>query len=58
MATGVAAWGDYDRDGDLDLQLTGTTDGTPTGAIARLYRNDRSAPAQVRPLKLDSAFVQ
>ena len=32
------AWGDYDNDGDLDLLLTGTNDGT--NGIARIYRND------------------
>jgi hypothetical protein len=40
MNQGSVAWGDYDNDGDLDLLLTGTTDGTAAGAIARLYHND------------------
>jgi hypothetical protein len=31
------AWGDYDTDGDLDILLTGLSDGGP---IARVYRND------------------
>ncbi len=31
------AWGDYDRDGDLDLAIAGSEDGTPT---TRLYAND------------------
>ncbi len=38
LSRGSADWGDYDGDGDLDLLLTGTTDGTtPT---TKLYRND------------------
>jgi hypothetical protein len=32
-----AAWGDYDRDGDLDLLMLGTPD---PGAATKLYRND------------------
>ncbi len=32
------AWGDYDRDGDLDLALVGNTGGAT--AIARVFRND------------------
>ncbi|MCC6740606.1 MAG: VCBS repeat-containing protein [Planctomycetia bacterium] len=32
------AWGDYDRDGDLDLALVGNTSGST--AIARVFRND------------------
>lgn len=30
-------WGDYDKDGDLDIILTGNT---PEAGIARIYRND------------------
>lgn len=33
-----AAWGDYDKDGDLDILITGYKDGI--GGITRLYRND------------------
>ncbi len=36
----AAAWGDYDNDGDLDILLIGTTNGAPSGALARIYRND------------------
>lgn len=36
--SGSSAWGDYDGDGDLDLLLTGTTDGT--AVVTQLYRND------------------
>jgi predicted nucleotidyltransferase len=34
---GSVAWGDYDRDGDLDILLTGWTD---SGRVCKLYRND------------------
>ncbi|MCE7980179.1 MAG: DUF11 domain-containing protein [Caldilinea sp. CFX5] len=37
LADGAAAWGDYDRDGDLDLLLTGAGD---SGPATHLYRND------------------
>jgi len=37
--SGSSAWGDYDNDGDLDILLTGTTNGSSTGAISRIYRN-------------------
>ena len=36
IANGNVAWGDYDRDGDLDLALMGTSQGYQT----ILYRND------------------
>lgn len=32
------AWGDYDNDGDLDILLTGTTNGT--SGTSKVYRND------------------
>lgn len=35
---GSVEWGDYDRDGDLDLLLVGYSQGSPTSTI---YRNDR-----------------
>ncbi len=34
---GNAAWGDYDRDGDLDILITGDPG---SGYLARVYRND------------------
>lgn len=36
------AWGDYDRDGDLDLALSGDTTGAGA-TISRIYRNDAGA---------------
>jgi hypothetical protein len=33
------AWGDYDNDGQLDLLVTGTTNGSGSGAITRIYHN-------------------
>ena len=36
---GSAAWGDYDRDGDLDILLSGRSS---IGPISRVYRNDRT----------------
>ncbi len=35
--SGAVAWGDYDRDGDLDLALAGARTPSP---ITRIYRND------------------
>lgn len=37
---GSAAWGDFNNDGQLDLVVTGTTNGQPSGAITRVYRNN------------------
>ena len=36
-----AAWGDYDNDGDPDLALTGSPDGST--AVTKVYRNDLEA---------------
>jgi hypothetical protein len=38
LSSGVAAWGDYDADGDLDLLLTGM-DGVPA-RYAKVYKNN------------------
>ena len=35
---GSAAWGDYDRDGDLDILVTGAS--TSAGSVSDIYRND------------------
>ena len=35
---GTAAWGDYDRDGDLDILITGAS--TSAGSVSDIYRND------------------
>ncbi|MDB6019020.1 MAG: putative peptidase [Pedosphaera sp.] len=37
VSHGSVAWGDYDKDGDLDLLITGDTG---AGLITRIYRND------------------
>ena len=39
VCIGSVAWGDYDNDGDLDILLTGQTDGTGV-SMAGVYRND------------------
>lgn len=46
LGSSSATWGDYDRDGDLDIILTGNT---PDAGVAKIYRNDigvvNAAPA-------------
>ncbi|MEZ4635971.1 MAG: FG-GAP-like repeat-containing protein [Caldilineaceae bacterium] len=39
---GVAVWGDYDNDGDLEILLTGFVDSNTQ--ITKIYRNDDCAP--------------
>jgi hypothetical protein len=33
------AWGDFDNDGRLDFLITGTSNGTSSGAVSQLWRN-------------------
>ncbi|HRZ39187.1 MAG TPA: VCBS repeat-containing protein, partial [Candidatus Paceibacterota bacterium] len=40
VMSSAVAWGDYDNDGDLDLLLTGSTNGQDNALISHLYRND------------------
>ena len=46
MGYSSATWGDYDRDGDLDIILSGNT---PDAGVAKIFRNDlgvvNTAPA-------------
>jgi len=42
ISSGSGSWGDYDNDGDLDILLTGTTNGSAAGAISKVFRNDGS----------------
>ncbi|MEZ4860815.1 MAG: FG-GAP-like repeat-containing protein [Caldilineaceae bacterium] len=46
---GAADWGDYDKDGDLDLLLSGSSAGGPT---TRLYRNDGNSLFSEVPVAL------
>ncbi|HTY86701.1 MAG TPA: FG-GAP-like repeat-containing protein [Candidatus Acidoferrum sp.] len=39
LANGSVAWGDYDGDGRLDVLLTGSTNGSASGAVAQIWRN-------------------
>lgn len=41
VQTGAVAWADFDRDGDLDILLTGLAGTTPT---SKIYRNDGAEP--------------
>ena len=34
------AWGDYDNDGNLDILLTGTADGSWSGAVSKIFHNN------------------
>ena len=40
MTRSSVAWGDYDQDGDLDLLLSGTTNGGAGGAACQIHRNN------------------
>ena len=40
LTFGAVAWGDYDNDGQLDLLVSGTTNGLASGAATRIYHNN------------------
>jgi len=40
LQNGAVAWGDYDRDGDLDLAISGQTDIVNFSRLTIIYRND------------------
>ncbi|WP_299462578.1 FG-GAP-like repeat-containing protein [uncultured Microscilla sp.] len=40
VSSSAVAWVDYNNDGFLDLAITGTSDGLPTGASTIIYRNN------------------
>jgi hypothetical protein len=42
VAQSSVAWGDFDSDGRLDFLITGTTNGSSTGAISQWWRNTGS----------------
>src|SRR5204863_365303 len=47
LVRGWLAWGDYDRDGDLDLLLAS---GSGTNAVTTIYRNDNASWTNVPAL--------
>lgn len=40
VQAGAIAWGDYDRDGDLDVAISGQTDVVNYSRLTNIYRND------------------
>ena len=42
VAQSAAAWTDFDSDGRLDFLITGTTNGSSSGALSQLWRNTGS----------------
>jgi hypothetical protein len=49
-------WGDYDNDGDLDLLISGTTDGSVSGATTSLYEN-RDGFSESNKISLTGLFA-
>ena len=45
LTYGAVAFGDYDGDGRQDLLVSGTTNGTASGAVTRIYHNTSNNPA-------------
>jgi hypothetical protein len=58
IAQGASAWGDYDRDGYLDLVLTGMN--TASQPITRLYRNNAGTFQEINAglMQLKNGTVQ
>ncbi|MDZ4804876.1 MAG: FG-GAP-like repeat-containing protein, partial [Candidatus Eisenbacteria bacterium] len=55
VVDGAARWGDYDRDGDLDIVITGTlSSGVP---IARLYRNNGGGSFSIVSASLEPVYA-
>jgi len=48
ISSGCAVWGDYDQDGDLDILISGTTNGFSSGVITQIYRNDNGQFIDIR----------
>jgi hypothetical protein len=56
VAYGAVAWGDYDKDGDLELELAGNMgDGANLIPVSRVYRNDGGIFIDVGAGLLDAA---
>jgi hypothetical protein len=49
LSHGAAAWGDYDRDGDLDLVISGTTNGVDGGRFSQVLRNNGDGTFRTGP---------
>ncbi|MDB6112075.1 MAG: putative peptidase, partial [Pedosphaera sp.] len=56
VSEGAVAWADFDGDGDQDFVLTGSTNGTASGAVSLLYRNQGSAGFVQVPTSLPGVY--